>query len=407
MSKERRIIAYRKAAEAMCRGEFTQDIPVTGNDEISHLGKSLRKLSTHLQQQYHKNQLLSKITLESNLNLCISDVLNHIYESFNKFIPYDRMSLALLENEGNTLKLHWVRADYQTLKLCTGYTIPMSDNNLKEIIDTEKSFIINDLESYLESHPESDSARVLFEEEIRSSLACPLIATGKPIGFIFLSSRKSNTYKNLHQELFLQIASQLAVIVEKSKLYKKAKINKQLIEHKKELEQRVTHDALTGLLNRTAIFDIFHKQIARAKRGGFSIAVIMIDIDHFKEVNDSYGHLTGDVVLCEIADRLLGSARSHEHLGRFGGEEFLAILSPCNKDGALKAAERFRTAIACKEVYAENEFIPVTISLGISVSTELDTLDKNILLRKADEALYMAKNNGRNCVEIAMDSKNK
>ena len=127
----------------------------------------------------------------------------------------------------------------------------------------------------------------------------------------------------------------------------------------------------------------------------------MIDIDHFKTINDTCGHLTGDAVLCEIADRLTQSARSHEYIGRYGGEEFLAIVSPYDQEGALKAAERFRNAIACQEIYANQMLIPVTISLGVAISTEQETLDENLLLQQADKALYLAKHKGRNRVELA------
>lgn len=373
----------------------------TGDDEIGQLGKSLSKLSVYFQRQFNKNQLLSRITIECNLNMSVNDVLNHIYKSFNKFIPFDRISLALLENEDHVLKIHWAQSNYEPLKPPVGASTPMSDSNLQQIIGTEGPLIINDLNDFTKKFRQSDSIKLIFGEGVRSNLTCPLVASGKLIGFVFFSSRKKNTYKQLDQDLFLQIANQLSAIVEKNKLYKMAVLNKQLIEQKKELEQRVTHDALTGLLNRPAIFEIFHKQIARAKRGGFGVAVIMIDIDHFKEVNDNCGHMVGDAVLCEIADRLLELARAHEHVGRFGGEEFLVILSPCDKDGALKAAERLRAAVADKVINVEGEPIPVTISLGVAISSELDTLDESTLLCKADEALYAAKDNGRNRIETA------
>lgn len=205
----------------------------------------------------------------------------------------------------------------------------------------------------------------------------------------------------MHQGLPLQIASQLSALIEKTQLYRGVKQNKQLIAQKKSLEQRVTHDVLTGLLNRTAIFDILHKQIQRAKRGGYGIAIIMIDIDHFKNINDTYGHLAGDAVLCEIANRLTQSARAHEYIGRYGGEEFLAIISPYDQDGAIKAAERLRNAVACKPIQADHSLIPVTISLGIAIDSLPDALDTNLLLRSADKALYSAKHKGRNRVEIA------
>lgn len=189
--------------------------------------------------------------------------------------------------------------------------------------------------------------------------------------------------------------------MEKSKLYKIVRINKQLVEKKKKLEEQVSHDALTGLLNRPAIFDIFHKQLLSAKRQSFGIAAIMIDIDHFKKINDTYGHGTGDNVLCDVADRLLESARIHEYVGRIGGEEFLVILSPCDKEGAIKAAERLRVAISSRDIDTEGHLVPVTISLGVAINTA-NSLDEDQLFRQADEALYLAKNNGRNRVEITV-----
>lgn len=400
MKKNDRISALCKAAEAMAHGDFTPNIPI-GDDEIGHLGKSLKKLSTYLKKQSERSQSLYRIMVECNLNLQLIDVLNHIYESFQDHLPYDRISLALLENEGSKLKLHWSRTNYDKQELITGLSIPISDSGLSAIIDINEMLIIDDLVTHLGKHPESRLTQAIIKEGIRSCLICPLVTAGKPIGFVFFSCRKKSTYQNLHKDLSLQIASQVAIILEKTKLYKGIKLNKQLIAQKKSLQQRVTHDALTGLLNRPAIFDILHKQILRARRGGFGIAVIMIDIDHFKTINDTCGHLTGDAVLCEIASRLNQSARSHEYIGRYGGEEFLAIISPYDQAGAFKAAERFRNAIAYQEINANQTLVPVTISLGVAIGTEPETLDENLLLRRADEALYIAKHKGRNRVEVA------
>lgn len=398
VNNDDRIIIYRKIAEAMARGDFNGDIP-SGNDEIGQLGKSLKKLSLYFLQQIERNQLLTQIMLEINLNLRTKDVLNHIYESFNQLIPYDRISLALIEGKGHKLKVHWVRANYKVQKLREGFSSSIMNCSLKELVDTGELQVINDLASYYQKHPESNSTKAILSEGIRSNVTCPLISTGSTIGFVFFSSCKKNAYKHSHNELFVQIASQLSTLVEKSKLYKIVRINKQLIEKKNKLEKQVSHDALTGLLNRPAIFNIFHKQLLSAKRQNLGIAVIMIDIDHFKKINDSYGHSTGDTVLCHVANRLLESARINEYVGRIGGEEFLVILSPCDKEGAIKAAERLRVAISSKEIITEGQLIPVTISLGITINIT-NVLEENQLLRQADEALYLAKNKGRNCIEI-------
>lgn len=400
MKKNDRILALRKVAEAMARGNFSLDIP-TGDDDIGHLGKSLKKLSDYLRKQSERSQSLYQIMVECNLNLHLIDVLNHIYESFQQHLPYDRISLALLENHGTKLKLHWVRAEYDSIALAAGHTISITDNGLQALLSNKEIRVIADLSKYLKNYADSALAQAIDKEGIRACLVCPLAAADKLLGFVFFSTRKKNMYNQSHKDLPLQIASQLSVIIEKTQLYRDVKLNKQLMAQKKSLQQRVTHDALTGLLNRAAIFDILHKQIQRAERGGYDLAVIMIDIDHFKAINDSHGHLAGDAVLCEIADRLTKSARAHEYIGRYGGEEFLAIISPYDSSGAIKAAERFRLAIGDKPILADQTLIPVTISLGVAASNGQETLDADWLLRHADQALYAAKHKGRNRVEIA------
>jgi diguanylate cyclase (GGDEF)-like protein len=402
MKENDRILALRKAAEAMARGDFSLDIPI-GNDEIGHLGKSLKELSVYLKKQSERSQLLYRIMVECNLNLHVIDVLNHIYESFREHLPYDRISLAFLENSNTKLKLHWVRAEYDPLAINAGQSIALADDSLQALLNNNEIQMISDLSEYLERHTHSKFAQTIIKEGIRACVICPLVANGKSIGFIFFSSRKKINYDRSHKDLLLQIASQLSVVIEKTQLYRGAKLNKQLIAQKKSLQQRVTHDALTGLLNRSAIFDILHKQIMRAKRGGYGVAVIMIDIDYFKSINDTYGHMAGDAVLGEIADRLTKSARVHEYIGRYGGEEFLAIISPYDQASATKVAERFRQAIADEPIQADQSSIPVTISIGVSAGATEATLDADLLLRHADEALYAAKRKGRNRVEIAGD----
>ncbi len=402
MKENDRILALRKAAEAMARGDFSLDIPI-GNDEIGHLGKSLKELSVYLKKQSERSQLLYRIMVECNLNLHVIDVLNHIYESFREHLPYDRISLAFLENSNTKLKLHWVRAEYDPLAINAGQSIALADDSLQALLNNNEIQMISDLSEYLEWHTHSKFAQTIIKEGIRACVICPLVANGKSIGFIFFSSRKKINYDRSHKDLLLQIASQLSVVIEKTQLYRGAKLNKQLIAQKKSLQQRVTHDALTGLLNRSAIFDILHKQIMRAKRGGYGVAVIMIDIDYFKSINDTYGHMAGDAVLGEIAERLTKSARVHEYIGRYGGEEFLAIISPYDQASATKVAERFRQAIADEPIQADQSSIPVTISIGVSAGATEATLDADLLLRHADEALYAAKRKGRNRVEIAGD----
>lgn len=218
MSDER-IKKYIEYLAEMKKGRFPQEIPIGEDDEIGRLGKELFELGQTLKKKFEEINILAKVTEEVNAGLSLEEVLNNVYESFRPVIPYNRIGFALLEEEGTIVRARWARSDAPELKIFPGYEAPLKGSSLQKIIETYQPRILNDLEAYLREHPESDSTRRIVEEGMRSSLTCPLIARGKPIGFMFFSSMKPNTYKDAHIELFLQIAGELAVIVEKGRLY--------------------------------------------------------------------------------------------------------------------------------------------------------------------------------------------
>jgi diguanylate cyclase (GGDEF)-like protein/putative nucleotidyltransferase with HDIG domain len=154
-----------------------------------------------------------------------------------------------------------------------------------------------------------------------------------------------------------------------------------------------TQDPLTSCLNRRSFFQKFEVEFNRAQRYGHGLCCVMIDIDHFKTINDRYGHLTGDRVLQGLADVLRSALRESDFICRYGGEEFCILLSHTEAENAVKTAERFRVAIESKSLAG----IKVTISLGVS-SLEFGAGNSQELVGQADTALYAAKNNGRNRV---------
>ncbi|MDP3267173.1 MAG: diguanylate cyclase [Sulfuricurvum sp.] len=154
-----------------------------------------------------------------------------------------------------------------------------------------------------------------------------------------------------------------------------------------------THDQLTGLYNRHYLSDTLSKRVAHAKRHGEALSVIIVDIDHFKNVNDTFGHLTGDIILKAVANVMQDSARKEDVAARFGGEEFIMVLDNCTADDALVKAENLRSKIQL--LYPED--IAVTASFGV-VQLEKDMQRCEDLLKNADMALYMAKEEGRNRV---------
>jgi diguanylate cyclase (GGDEF)-like protein len=172
-------------------------------------------------------------------------------------------------------------------------------------------------------------------------------------------------------------------------------LQRDLIQAREDLRFQATHDALTGIWNRGTILELLHRELERAVRTHSTTGFLMLDLDHFKQVNDNYGHLTGDIVLKDVAQRIRQAVRSYDLVGRYGGEEFLIVLPGCDEDHILECAERVRSAIAIVPVIVHNSEIPVTASIGATVAIRGATAETDILAA-ADVALYQAKNNGRN-----------
>jgi diguanylate cyclase (GGDEF)-like protein len=179
------------------------------------------------------------------------------------------------------------------------------------------------------------------------------------------------------------------------------KTGKRIIDLQKQLEEQASRDGLTGLWNRKRMYRILDKEINRAVRTDQNFAVIMIDIDGFKKINDTYGHLSGDAVLQEISLRLRKNVRSYDEIGRYGGDELLIILPNCDAAKAKNIAERLRLSISSRKVKIESGQIKVTASLGGASSESLTELTSEKLISTSDEALLKAKSKGRNCVVIS------
>jgi diguanylate cyclase (GGDEF)-like protein len=173
-----------------------------------------------------------------------------------------------------------------------------------------------------------------------------------------------------------------------------------LLELQEKLRVEATHDSLTGLWNRGATLELLRRELSRGERDGKSLTVVMADVDHFKRINDTYGHLAGDVVLREVARRLSSAVRDYDVVGRVGGEEFLIVIPGCGAANAAGQAERLRACINRQPVDAPEGATPVTLSLGVAVREAPMVVDANSLLRAADAALYRAKRGGRDRVEL-------
>jgi diguanylate cyclase (GGDEF)-like protein len=181
-------------------------------------------------------------------------------------------------------------------------------------------------------------------------------------------------------------------------------LESRLVEARESLRFKASHDSLTTIWNRGAIIEMLERELSRARRDGSSVGILLADIDHFKRVNDTRGHLVGDEVLRAVTGRLKGEVRSYDSVGRYGGEEFLILLPGCDNPKLTAKAEQLVKVVERSSIGTSTGTVAVTISVGAIASGDCPHAEVNKLLRAADTALYRAKVAGRNRSEMAQRS---
>lgn len=170
--------------------------------------------------------------------------------------------------------------------------------------------------------------------------------------------------------------------------------------HQDQLNEMASKDSLTGIYNHALLIELFEKELHKQERNGYMVSYVMLDIDFFKKVNDTYGHVPGDIVLKELSTILSNSIRSSDIVGRYGGEEFSIVFPDTDADTAYRLCERIRETVEKYEFNIGDQFIKITISMGIFCKKSNDDISSKDAIKNADEALYLAKKNGRNRVEV-------
>ena len=223
-------------------------------------------------------------------------------------------------------------------------------------------------------------------------------------------STKKNLSRGIEYEIINKMGKKLNVVLNNDYIYKKGKLTgarvvvhditdrklaeKELKLLNSRLEYEATHDPLTGGLNRRAILDILSKELIRTKRRNSRLSIGLCDIDHFKQINDMYGHQVGDDVLCHLVKTIQNTLRPYDLVGRYGGEEFLLVMFDAAGSPDESFYERVREKIAHHKMVTRAGDVSITVSIGITSGTGDETIDE--MIAKADTALYKAKENGRN-----------
>jgi diguanylate cyclase (GGDEF)-like protein len=234
----------------------------------------------------------------------------------------------------------------------------------------------------------SDSAH---QHIIRTALCVPVISSHEVIALVYVYKTNSNARPFDHNDVQLAVAisHQAALAIQRSQLLEKARI----------LEELALTDSLTGLHNRRHILKLANDEFERSKRFEHPLAMMMSDIDDFKYVNDSYGHMVGDQVLIEVANRLRNHLRSIDLLGRFGGDEFVILLVEANLEATQGISQRLHQSVSNRPIKTDRGDLFVTLSMGIAALNPRHKTAQD-LLQSADDALYIAKSSGKNQIEI-------
>jgi diguanylate cyclase (GGDEF)-like protein len=398
---EDRLDAYAAWVGDLGRGHSPPHPPEDTAAPLDKLSHELRLLADVIARREDQLRRLFEVVHTVERGILVEDVLNSIFEGFAGIIPFDRIGCAFLSDGGTWLTAYWARSNLGPLQVTKGYSQPMEGSSLQEVFRTGETRILNDLESYLDAEPQSDSTRRIVAEGGRSSLTCPLFVDGRALGVLFFTSREKRAYGKIHQAVFRQIAEEVATVIYRSRLFQElVDRNQCLVRQAEQLKEVANRDTLTGILNRAAVMTTLERQIRANAAVGRTLGVIMADIDHFKEINDSYGHAAGDMVLREFTGRLSAILRQSDYLGRYGGEEFLLLIGDTNREQVMQAAERYRLAIAGTPFDLGAASRRITASFGIALASG-PAEPAEAVVAVADQALYAAKASGRNRCALA------
>lgn len=350
------------------------------NQRTSELEKSQAQIETIYETSRNLGEIL-------NLEEVVDEFLNIV----QKILGYQFCSIFIL-SDLNTLSLLGEIKEGKKIK----YSEPVKkdlNGTLEKITTTGKPVRIFDLPNLKvpELLGSSEQTSHAFDhkresDEFKSLLAVPMISRGKVIGVLTTQSKRVGAFLDQDEKIFSILAGSAALAIENASLHQKTK------------ELTIT-DELTGIFNYRYFIKKLSQEIKRAKRYKQSLSLLMIDIDWFKRCNDTYGHLFGNKVLKELAQRIKDSVRDVDVISRYGGEEFAVILPQTNKKDAQMIGERIRRRVESTDFIVEEDglMVKVTVSLGVATYPENGRTTEH-LVEKVDQALYLAKGGGKNLV---------
>jgi diguanylate cyclase (GGDEF)-like protein/PAS domain S-box-containing protein len=357
--------------------------------EVQAVGNNIteRKLA-ELAATHHAHELsaLYKATAALLATLDLETLLSQILDAAISAIPVAKKGmLYLIARDTGQLEMRAILGYKETDPRIQRFTILKGKSYVVRAIKERRPLLIHDYQT--DPTFQSASERNSKTSPVRSVIVAPLILESHAIGALSLESSSKAAFTEADLRLVISFAATATAAIRNAQLH--AEVQKQAIT-----------DGLTGTYNRRGFLDLGLREVERANRFGRTLAAIMMDIDHFKDVNDQFGHGAGDQVLQVVSQILVDNVRKVDILGRYGGDEFAVLLPEIDMFAATGVAERLRQVIADTAIQSEkNGPIRITASLGVArLSTTIKDLEG--LLQNADRAMYHAKSTGRNRVEI-------
>ncbi|HDL17703.1 MAG TPA: sensor domain-containing diguanylate cyclase [Bacteroidetes bacterium] len=332
---------------------------------------SNRSLSSKLSELF----ILYNLTRILTTTFDLKKVFKNIFSLFQESLTVEYNSIILEDSFARDLDLNKIYGSAKQGKKNIIYPV----ESIHEKIVKKKSFILRPIVNQEEIVPDKETS-VHFPLQL---LGFPLIISSKKIiGSLSFFREEGNSFQPDEIEFLQRVADEVSNILDKIYLFYQTK-------------EDTFRDHLTGVYNRRYFNQRLDMEIKRAERYKRSFSMLMIDIDDFKLVNDTYGHITGDEILKELTKILKKNLRNSDILSRFGGEEFVALLPETNSQNAFLTGEKLRTEVENKLIIPEDHKKNVTISIGVA-NYPVDAYSAEKLVDKADRRLYQAKNKGKN-----------